>query len=42
MLRENQEMDLGFFTAEQIQKFVQENEELEKVHGPLPLIYPLD
>jgi len=42
MLRENQEVDLGFFTAEQIQKFVKQNEELEKEHGPLPIIYPVE
>jgi hypothetical protein len=41
LLRENQEMDLGFFTGDQITKFVQQVEDEEKRTGrPLPVFYP--
>ncbi len=39
LLRENHDLDLGFFTAEQIEKVVQKNEEIEKQVG-LPTLYP--
>jgi hypothetical protein len=40
VLRENQEVDLGFFTEDQIAKFVKQNDELEAAMGPLPVLYP--
>lgn len=40
LLRENQHLDLGFFTQEQIDNFVAKNDELERTHGPLPVLYP--
>ena len=39
LLRENQEVDLGFFTKEQVQKFVTDHYEIEKQTGPLPPLY---
>lgn len=39
LLRRDQDMDLGFFTKEQIEKFVAQNEEREKQGTPLPVIY---
>jgi hypothetical protein len=38
LLREDQEMDLGFFTEAQIRKFV---EEFDRVHetDPFPMLY---
>jgi hypothetical protein len=41
LLRENQDLDLGFFTPDQIQKFVIQNDELEKIHGLLPPLYAI-
>jgi hypothetical protein len=35
VLRMDQEMDLGFFTEEQIQKWVQQVQEGEALNGPL-------
>ena len=41
LLREDQEMDLGFFTEEQIQNLVQQNHDEERRTGrPLPVFYP--
>jgi len=39
-LRENQEMDLGFFNEDQIRRFVIQNEQLIEAKGPLPILYP--
>ena len=39
LLREDQEVDLGFFTADQINKFVAENGELIKAGHGLPQLY---
>ena len=39
VLREDQEMDLGFFNEEQIINFVKQNDESERIHGPLPILY---
>jgi len=40
LLREDQEMDLGFFTQDQINNFVKQNEETEAEFGPLKVLYP--
>ncbi|HUY12755.1 MAG TPA: DUF3800 domain-containing protein [Terriglobia bacterium] len=40
MLREDQEMDLGFMTEEQITRFVEKVDAWEKSIGPLPPLYP--
>jgi hypothetical protein len=40
VLRAGQEMDLGFFTDEQLENFVKQNEESERIHGPMPILYP--
>jgi hypothetical protein len=40
LLRRDQQVDLGFFTEDQINKFVEQNEEYEREHGPLPVVYP--
>jgi hypothetical protein len=40
LLRQDQHMDLGFFTEEQLQSFVKQQEEYERVYGPMPILYP--
>jgi uncharacterized protein DUF3800 len=40
LLREDQDVDLGFFTEEQINKFVSDNGEMIKAGYPLPQLYP--
>ncbi|MGH9326519.1 MAG: DUF3800 domain-containing protein [Terriglobia bacterium] len=41
LLREDQEMDLGFMTERQINRFVEKVTEWEKKTGPLPPLYEL-
>jgi hypothetical protein len=40
LLREDQHPDLGFFTKDQIQKFVADHEELRGKGVPFPILYP--
>jgi hypothetical protein len=39
LLREDQEMDLGFFTEQQLEEFVKQNEEVERQGHQLPILY---
>lgn len=40
LLREDQEMDLGFFTKDQIDRFVESNAKLKEQGTPFPILYP--
>jgi hypothetical protein len=42
LLREDQEMDLGFFTKEQIETFVADQEKLKDAGVPFPKLYPIE